>query len=124
MRGQATFLCRQRLLGRSEVDCFQCPHCELIRTQQPDERDEACSGATASLDTGALARNRFCTRLVLAVLGILGHGAPRTLDFGGGHGVLVRLLRDPGIDARSFDARADNLFAQGFDGDLEGQYLS
>jgi 2-polyprenyl-3-methyl-5-hydroxy-6-metoxy-1,4-benzoquinol methylase len=39
------------------------------------------------------------------------------LDFGGGNGLLCRLLRDRGFNARVLDAYATNDFAQGFDDD-------
>lgn len=40
------------------------------------------------------------------------------LDFGGGAGVLTRLMRDRGYDFRCLDPRGPNLFAQGFEGSL------
>lgn len=40
---------------------------------------------------------------------------PKLLDFGGGSGLLVRLLRDVGIDAYYLDEYCENLFARGFE---------
>ena len=37
------------------------------------------------------------------------------LDFGGGHGILVRLLRDVGFDAYWYDKYATNHFSKGFE---------
>jgi hypothetical protein len=42
----------------------------------------------------------------------------RCLDYGGGHGVFTRMMRDMGFDFRCWDARAENLFARGFEGDI------
>jgi hypothetical protein len=39
----------------------------------------------------------------------------RHLDYGGGYGILTRLMRDIGFDSFWFDPYTPNLFAQGFD---------
>jgi hypothetical protein len=41
----------------------------------------------------------------------------RILDFGGGNGLLCRLLRDLDFDVRRFDSHAANHFAQNFEDD-------
>jgi hypothetical protein len=41
----------------------------------------------------------------------------RCLDVGGGSGLLVRLMRDRGLDFRWADKFAANLYARGFEGD-------
>jgi hypothetical protein len=44
------------------------------------------------------------------------------LDFGGGHGILTRIVRDYGFNFFHYDKYAENLFANGFDGDLSKRY--
>jgi hypothetical protein len=46
----------------------------------------------------------------------------RILDWGGGEGLLVRLLRDVGLPAYHWDKYAENLYAIGFEGDPADQY--
>ena len=46
----------------------------------------------------------------------------QVLDWGGGDGLLVRLLRDAGLDAYHHDRYADNLYAAGFEGDPTKRY--
>ena len=114
---EAPFLCKQRVLSRIEVSYFQCPGCDLIQTEAPHWLEEAYSSAFSALDTGAIARNQISARRTRAVAFALGLDAgARGLDYGGGHGVLVRMLRDLGLDFRWFDPRAENLYARGFEG--------
>jgi len=109
---------RQMLLGRHEVAYFQCPRCELIFTERPHWLGEAYSHAISQLDTGAVERNQLCARMTLLLAVTLGLAPEATaLDYGGGHGVFVRMMRDLGMDFRWFDPHGENLFARGFEGD-------
>jgi hypothetical protein len=106
------------MLGRLEVAYYLCPSCDLLFTERPHWLDEAYSHALSQLDTGAVERNQACARLTLVVSLALGLPAGATaLDYGGGHGVFVRMMRDLGMDFRWFDPRGENLFARGFEGD-------
>jgi hypothetical protein len=115
----APWLCRQRLLDKYDVDYFQCTQCDLIQTERPYWLEEAYTQAISQLDTGAMQRNEAAARLT-ALLATLVDIPPsaRCLDFGGGHGVFVRMMRDLGLDFRWFDKYGENLFARGFEGDV------
>jgi hypothetical protein len=114
--GSAAPFTQQRVLDKYDVRYFRCATCDLLQTEAPYWLEEAYSHALAALDTGALVRNQVCARLTLttALLGAVGDRA--CLDFGGGHGVLVRMLRDFGLDFRWYDRFGENLFARGFTG--------
>lgn len=107
-----------QVLSRHAVGYYHCPSCDLIQTQRPFWLDEAYGSALSPFDTGAVSRDRVATELTLAVAGLLkvGRDAP-CLDYGGGHGVLTRGLRDAGYDFRWHDKYATNLYARGFEGD-------
>ena len=49
------------------------------------------------------------------MLAMLGHLRGRVIDSAGGYGLLVRMLRDLGVDARWEDRYCDNLVARGFE---------
>jgi hypothetical protein len=83
-----------------------------VRTEDPFWLDAAYSRPTP--DVGLVDRNLHFARAVVAVRRTLG-GEGRVLDFGGGSGLLVRLVRDRGVDARWHDPMASNLFALGFE---------
>lgn len=98
-----------------QVDYFECDHCGYVQTQDPFWLDVAYSSAINNSDTGIVVRNQENVRLVimtlLAIQGIKG----RVIDFAGGYGLLVRMLRDFGVDALWRDKYCDNLVARGFE---------
>src|SRR5215211_7400326 len=108
--------CVQRVLGRHDVQYFHCPACDLMQTEAPYWLDEAYARQGPSLDTGAIRRTQLNADLVRAVASLLDirPGQP-CLDYGAGPGILVRALRDAGLDFRWHDRYATNLFAEGFD---------
>jgi hypothetical protein len=95
------------VLGRHEVRYFECGGCGSLQTERPYWLDEAYTrGALADLDTGAVMRGLDKQATVVSVLKLL--GLPRrskVLDFGGGTGLLCRLLRDAGVDAWLLEPR-------------------
>jgi hypothetical protein len=112
---------RQQLLGKHDVGYSQCARCDLIQTEEPHWLEEAYSQAISQLDTGALHRNHQTSRLTALLARVVGvEGA--CLDYGGGHGVFVRMMRDLGFDFRWFDRYAENLYAIGFDGPGDRRY--
>lgn len=60
-------------------------------------------------------RNLWSANITCSVLGLLRPKAKLFLDFGGGHGVFVRMMRDLGFDFYWSDAFAENLYARGFE---------
>ncbi|MDQ3440813.1 MAG: class I SAM-dependent methyltransferase [Planctomycetota bacterium] len=108
--------CIQRVLGRHDVRYFHCPACDLMQTQPPYWLDEAYDRQGPSLDTGAIQRTQNNSQIVRAIAALLNikPGEP-CLDYGAGPGILVRAMRDAGIDFRWHDRYAQNLFAEGFE---------
>jgi hypothetical protein len=114
--GRSHFAFRQPLLGR-EVDYFDCPVCGYLQTESPTWLEKAYASAINILDTGILFRNRLNTGRVIMTLLSLGSLHGTVVDHAGGYGILVRLLRDAGVDARWRDKYCDNLLARGFEAD-------
>ena len=112
----ATEVCRQLVLRRHDVGYFLCPTCDLLQTEKPYWLDQAYDDAVAVLDTGAIDRNLLCADLTTVIARLL-KVTPRSrcLDFGGGHGVFTRLMRDRGLDFGWSDKFAPNLYARGFE---------
>jgi len=111
---QITRLFYAHLLDQ-KVAYFECPKCCYVQTEEPTWLDQAYSSAINISDTGIMARNSSNTSLVLATLALIGDRQSPVVDFAGGHGFLVRLLRDIGIDAFWADPYSDNLVARGFE---------
>ena len=111
------------ILKRS-VNYFDCPICGYVQTETPLWLDEAYASAINSSDTGIMVRNLANTSLVLATLTCMGNRSGLVVDYAGGYGILVRLLRDAGIDAYWADPYSENLVARGFEYQgLEGTKL-
>jgi hypothetical protein len=103
-----------RLLGQ-DVQYFECRGCAYVQTEQPYWLERAYERAINDSDTGILARNFVNARIVLATLPLIGGLQQRVVDYAGGYGLLVRRLRDYGVDALWADPYCDNLIARGFE---------
>ena len=98
-----------------EVDYFECPNCGYVQTEPPYWLGRAYAEAINDSDTGILMRNQANARIVLATLLILGKLNGNLVDCAGGYGILVRLLRDYGVNALWSDRYSRNLVARGFE---------
>jgi hypothetical protein len=111
------------LLGR-EVNYFECPACAYVQTETPHWLEQAYATAINDSDTGIMARNQSNARIVLATLWALGALDGTVVDCAGGYGILVRLLRDYGVNALWSDRYCQNLLARGFEHSVEPAILA
>ncbi len=111
---EASHFARGQVLGHP-TGYYRCATCGYVQTGEPHWLDEAYRDPINAEDTGIMARNRDNVGRVVATLWAIGKPRGLVLDEAGGYGVLVRMLRDAGIDARWRDKYCDNLFARGFD---------
>jgi len=100
---------------KHQVQYYQCGNCGFIQTEKPYWLDEAYKKAITSTDIGLLSRNIYLADVVLKLVVEHFDSKKKFLDFGGGYGILVRLLRDHGLDFYRQDIYCENLFAQGHD---------
>jgi hypothetical protein len=112
----SAYLFTQPVLGRP-VDYFDCSRCGHVQTQTPDWLEQAYARAINDVDTGIMLRNRLNVGRVLGTLWAYGKLTGRVTDHAGGYGILVRMLRDAGIDALWRDKYCQNLLARGFEAD-------
>lgn len=98
-----------------EINFYECTQCSYVQTQQPTWLDEAYAEPINASDTGILTRQQSNLKLVVATLALLGSRKGRVVDCAGGYGILVRMLRDVGVDAYWSDPYAANLVAKGFE---------
>lgn len=102
------------LIGH-QVQYFECSNCEYVQTETPFWLDEAYQKAINNTDTGIIARNQKNARVTLFTMLMLGEMDGNLVDCAGGYGILVRLLRDNGINALWSDRYCQNLLANGFE---------
>lgn len=103
------------VLRRHAVEYFRCVACGFIQTQEPTWLDEAYDEVIAAGDIGLVGRNLFLSGITHSVLSLCLQPNGRFLDFGGGYGLFVRLMRDRGFDFRWEDPFCKNLFVRGFE---------
>jgi hypothetical protein len=102
-----------RVLDRHEVAYLLCEGCGSLQTQRPYWLADAYASALAAIDTGAVERCLRCQAAIVATVRLL-RLSGRVLDFGGGAGLLCRLLRDAGLDAWLHDKYAEPVYAPAF----------
>jgi hypothetical protein len=109
------FVEEAEVLKQHAVKYFRCVDCGFVQTELPFWLAEAYSSAIGRQDTGILSRNLLNRTITTAVLALLGLEVHKSLDFGAGHGIFVRLMRDSGFEFSWYDAYATNDYAGGFD---------
>ena len=102
------------VLGRHEVGYWRCRDCGSLQTEEPHWLAEAYSHSLTLSDVGAVRRCLTNRAVVWLVLRLQRMRQPRLLDYGGGSGLLCRLLRDIGIDAWACDPHGSCEYAQAF----------
>lgn len=110
--GSASYAFSATIMGRREIDYFACGDCGSLQTETPTWLDEAYSLHLGLLDCGAVQRNldNAAACILVARLWRLRDA----LDYGGGDGMLTRLLRDYGVNCFVVDKYAAPTYAQGF----------
>ncbi len=97
------------------VKYYDCATCGFFQTESPHWLGEAYASAINDADTGIMWRNLQNVPRVIGTLLAFGKLKGRVVDQAGGYGILVRLLRDSGINARWQDKYCQNLVARGFE---------
>ena len=103
------------ILQKYSVEYFQCSRCEYIQTENPYWLEEAYNSPINVSDTGMIMRNLWFRNVAATTIFFLFNYKGKFLDYGGGYGVFVRMMRDVGYDFYWQDKYTENLFAQGFE---------
>jgi hypothetical protein len=111
----SAFFGEANVLRKYRVQYFRCEKCGFIQTETPYWLEEAYSSAIARQDVGIMQRNLMNCEVASAVLNLLFPNVNSCVDFGAGHGVLVRLMRDRGFNFFWSDLHAANDYARGFE---------
>lgn len=106
----------KRILGKYDIQFMQCVYCDSMQTEKPYWLGESYSDERRQLDTNAVARAQTWQRLLfMAMRGLRLGGSATVLDWGAGDGLLVRMLRDVGLNTFYHDPLATNVYAYGQD---------
>ena len=104
-----------KILSKYIVKYYYCDNCGFLQTEDPYWLDEAYSEPINISDTGYVQRNIELSKRVTILLYIFFERNGKYLDYGGGYGLFVRLMRDIGFDFYWYDKYTPNLFAKGFE---------
>jgi hypothetical protein len=121
-QGQTAPLGKANVLGRFEAQYLRCTSCESVQVDSPSWLDEAYADPLAKSDLGQVSR---AVTVGAQVSALLRFAAPREapcLDYSGGTGLFVRMMRDRGYDFWWCDPLAENIFATGFEAALQGRF--
>ncbi|MCG6913510.1 class I SAM-dependent methyltransferase [bacterium BMS3Abin03] len=103
------------VLQKYDVKYFHCPECGFLQTEEPYWLDEAYSSAIRAEDTGLMKRNYLLAERVSVLIKFFFNKNNKFLDYAGGYGIFVRLMRDIGYNFYWNDPFAKNLLARGFE---------
>ena len=103
------------ILAKYNIKYFQCQNCGFLQTEQPYWLEEAYKNPINITDTGIMSRNLGLAQQASTLIFFLFNKNSQFVDFAGGYGVFVRLMRDIGFDFYWYDPFTENLFARGFE---------
>ena len=110
------------VLEKHRACFYRCRDCGFIQVQDPHWLAEAYDEAITKSDIGLAGRNFKRSRQTGQLLTACFDAGGRFVDFGGGYGLFVRLMRDQGFDFYRYDPLCPNLFADRFDADPDAAY--
>ena len=111
---ESQYIFDAKILNKYHITYYHCHHCGFLQTEEPYWLDEAYSESINVSDTGYMQRNLALSKKLTILLSYFNKDA-LYLDYAGGYGVFVRLMRDVGYDFIWDDKYTKNLFAQGFE---------
>lgn len=117
-KGEAKKFMSGKILNKYKIDYYDCATCGYIQTENPFWLKEAYADVINNFDTGIMGRNYANSKLVFLLYILyfkkIYGGGFTVLDYAGGYGVLVRLLRDLGVNAYWDDKYCTNILAKDF----------
>jgi hypothetical protein len=121
-KNQSSFFSKNQIINKYEINYYLCKNCGFLQTEKPYWLEEAYSQAITSTDIGTASRNYNLAILSKVVIKIFFKVDKQFVDYGGGYGLFVRLMRDFGFDYYRQDKYCDNIFAKNFEADVTKKY--
>jgi hypothetical protein len=113
---------KSKILNKYNINYYYCGYCGFLQTEEPYWLEEAYKNPISISDTGILQRNIVISNWLATLLSIMFNRNGKFLDYAGGYGILVRLMRDIGFDFYWYDKYSPNLFAKGFEAEMRDGY--
>ena len=114
-QSKTRFLFTAKVLKTHDVSYFKCEECGFAQTEAPYWLEEAYKDPVSIYDVGMVQRGLLWKPALERLIKTYFDSNAQFIDYGGGTGLLVRLMRDAGFDYYNYDPYSKNLFARGFD---------
>jgi hypothetical protein len=101
--------------GKYDVAYYRCTSCGFLQTEEPYWLDEAYATPINQEDIGLVSRNMMLSAITQTIIAAFFVLRGKFIDYGGGYGLFVRMMRDKGFDFYLLDKHCDNLFSQNFE---------
>jgi len=112
---ETTYRFHKKLLNCHDVGYHQCNHCGATQTDAPHWLAEAYVDQNEQFDTGQVTRSLINAAVLNCLLKACDLGPQaKVVDYGCGSGLLVRTLRDTGVDIWGYDRYSKPRLALGF----------
>lgn len=98
---------------------YRCRRCLSVQIDNPTWIVQSHSRAISALDTGLVSRCVSASKIISTFLYFEGKPNSVGIDWGGGTGLLTRLMRDLGYKMSNYDKYSDGYLAEGFQATLE-----
>lgn len=110
------------ILDKYDIQYYSCEECGFIQTESPYWLEEAYASAIARSDLGLIGRNLKLANFCSALIPMFYDPSATFIDYGGGNGMFVRMMRDKGFNFYWHDKYASNQFAMGFEAASDGKF--
>ena len=111
-----------RILRKYEASFYRCDLCGFMQTEDPYWLDESYSKTITTSDIGLISRNLTLAQTTKKIILTFHQSNGQFIDYGGGYGMFVRLMRDAGYDFYRYDPMCENLFSAGFEASSGTRY--
>jgi hypothetical protein len=110
-----SFFDKADILGKYPATFLRCTKCGFIQAEQAYWLEASYSSVINASDIGLVRRNIDFSNTTMNLILACFNPTQKFLDYGGGYGLFVRLMRDKGFDFYRHDPLCRNLFAEGFE---------
>ena len=110
--GSTKFLFSYEVRGEHQASLRECLNCRFTYIANPHWLDESFSSELNDLDIGSVDRCLVLADFVEVLIRSMKSSKSRFLDWGGGYGLLSRIMRDRGLDFVSHDIYTRPLFVE------------
>ncbi len=114
-RSRSEFIFSKKILMKYTVSFFQCNECGFVQTEKPFWLSDTYQSLLFAMDTGLISRPLLYSQITDNLIMRYFDPAGKFIDYGGGSGIFVRLMRDRGFNFFRQDKYVSNICALFFD---------